>query len=197
MQAVLAHELTHAWMRENVSPRRFLDRHAEEGFCELVAHQFMRHIGSTRILKQIEQNSYSRGQINLFVTSERDYGMYVVLRWLRYGTDPSLDTEDPDRIRRIVEPVAPVSTQVSRPPVSLGPRVFPDEPTLVGISGTGKQRLALINDQSLGAGETGKVRVGTTNISIRCVEIGADLVRIRIEGEETDRELRLKSKASP
>ena len=39
----------------------------------------------------------------------------------------------------------------------------------------------------------GKARVGTTNVLIRCLVIGEDFVRIRLEGSGEERELRFKN----
>jgi hypothetical protein len=44
--------------------------------------------------------------------------------------------------------------------------------------------------------EQGKVRVGRTNVTIRCLAIHRDAVRIQIVGSGEERELRLKA-ASP
>jgi hypothetical protein len=41
--------------------------------------------------------------------------------------------------------------------------------------------------------EEGKVRVGRTNVAIRCLAIRQDSVRIRIVGSGEERELRLKT----
>lgn len=195
LQAVLTHELAHAWLHENLPPHRVLERHTVEGFCELLAHQFMQHLGAERELKYIEKNVYSRGQAGLFIATEREYGLHTVLQWMRHGMDPALTGEDLDRIRRIREPLPHPSTNLFLPPVSLAPPAVPDELTLTGVSGTGKRRLALINDRTFGAGETARVRVGTTNITVTCIEIGETSVRIRVEGEAGDRALHLKSSA--
>ena len=70
---------------------------------------------------------------------------------------------------------------------------MPDTLTLIGIVGTGDRRLALINDRSLKQGESGKVRVGATNVVVRCLEIGSESVAIEVDGSPERKELRLKS----
>ena len=56
----------------------------------------------------------------------------------------------------------------------------PDVLMLKGLLGGGSHALALINDQSLAVGESGKVRVGTSNVLVRCVAIRADSVNIQV-----------------
>jgi len=62
--------------------------------------------------------------------------------------------------------------------------------TLKSISGTGTKRLALINNATLSAGETGKVRLGAGEVKIRCEEIREASVIVTVEGKGK-RELRL------
>ncbi|HEY2081442.1 MAG TPA: hypothetical protein VGI88_01565, partial [Verrucomicrobiae bacterium] len=52
--------------------------------------------------------------------------------------------------------------------------------------------LVLINDQSLAVGESEKIRVGKTNILVRCLEIRDDSVRIQIVTSGEERVLSLK-----
>jgi hypothetical protein len=62
---------------------------------------------------------------------------------------------------------------------------------LMGISGTGDHKLAIINNRTLAEGEETEVSSGGGRIRFRCVEIKKDSVIIEVGGER--RELRLRS----
>ena len=64
---------------------------------------------------------------------------------------------------------------------------------LRGIYWAQERPAAIINNRTLGVNEEGKVRVGKTNLTIRCLAIRQDSVRIRMVGSGEERELRLKS----
>ena len=69
----------------------------------------------------------------------------------------------------------------------------PDTLTLIGISGAGIGRLALINDRAFCVKESGKVRVGKTNVVIRCLEIRDGSVLIEVAGSQEKQELSIKT----
>ena len=60
-----------------------------------------------------------------------------------------------------------------------------------GISWSKNKRLALVNNQSFEPGESGNVRVGTTNVTIRCLAVRKDSARIQIVGSSEEIELSL------
>jgi sRNA-binding protein len=64
----------------------------------------------------------------------------------------------------------------------------PEKLALRGISWSKNKRLALVNNQSFEPGESGKVRLGTTNVTIRCLEVRENSVRIQVldSGEEIE-----------
>jgi hypothetical protein len=62
---------------------------------------------------------------------------------------------------------------------------------LKGVVGSKTRRLALINNQTMAAGETSSVRVPDGHVRVRCVEIGPDYVWIKVEGEEQPKRLEL------
>jgi hypothetical protein len=180
-KATCAHEYTHAWVFANVSParRKTLGHDAHEGFCELVAYKLMDSQGEDEEKKAILKNTYTRGQIDLFIDAENRYGFNDIMDWMKYGVDAQLNRDQPDRVRTIQLPGQP------RP----GSRVFrypatsvtePDTLVLRGLSSARQQSFALINDQTLAVGETGKIRVGKTNVVVRCLAIGDHSVRIQI-----------------
>ena len=72
-----------------------------------------------------------------------------------------------------------------------GPAPKYKELTLKSISGAGAKRLALINNQTLAVGESGKVRLGNGEIKIRCEEIREKSVVVTLDGKPERKELRL------
>ena len=64
---------------------------------------------------------------------------------------------------------------------------------LQGIYWAQERPAAIINNRTLGLNEEGKVCVGKTNLTIRCLAIRQDSVRISIVGSGEERELRLKT----
>jgi len=63
---------------------------------------------------------------------------------------------------------------------------------LKGISGPPNARFALINNQTLGKGETGKVKAGQKTVTVKCLEIKEKSVVVQIEGIAQPREIGLK-----
>lgn len=193
-KATCAHEYTHAWLNENLSEhrKRSLSRDANEGFCELVSFLLMDSQNEEAQKEQILRNAYTRGQIHLFIAAERRYGFSDVVDWMKYGADDRLTSEDLGRIRR-VEPARPsAGVAAAFPDYKFAPASVPDVLMLKGISWSQDQPLALINEQTFAVNETGKLRLGNTNVTIRCLAIREDAVRIQIVGSEEERELRFK-----
>jgi hypothetical protein len=192
LMAVTAHELGHAWLKENVN--RDMGRDAIEGFCELIAYKLMEQLGEGREIAYIKSNVYTRGQTGLFIDADRSLGFYTIVQWMKFGMDEELSADDQDRIRRIDQKRAqPVTQTVWQPAPAPAVTPVPDSLTLIGISGKGKRRLALINDRTFAEGETGKVRVGATNVTLRCVEIRGGSVIVQNEASEEKQELLLRT----
>jgi hypothetical protein len=194
LKATCAHELSHAWVAQNVSAHRKeeLDQDAEEGFCELISYLLMDSENEQAQKKVILESTYTRGQIDLFVAAERAHGLNDVLDWMKWGTDSSLDPEEPNRIRVVAIPKEKTTSPSNTLVFAEARVVVPDVLTLKGISGVKGRALALINDQTLAVGESGKVRVGTTNVLVRCIEIRNDSVLIQIGESKEQRELSLR-----
>lgn len=188
LRSTCAHELSHAWVAKNVSAERreTLGRDAEEGFCELISYLLMDSENEESEKKAILANNYTRGQIDLFIAAERTYGINDVLDWMKWGRDAELDADAPERIRAVDMPPAKRIPATNFFVYAAAPAAVPDTLVLKGISGVKNHALVLINDQSLAAGESEKIRVGKTNILVRCLEIRDDSVRIEIvtSGEE-------------
>lgn len=63
--------------------------------------------------------------------------------------------------------------------------------SLKGIAGQGAARLALINNRSFAAGESGGVRIPGGQMQIRVLELGERSVKIRIDGDPKTHEIKL------
>lgn len=217
IKAVCAHELSHAWIHDNVpiERRRALAGDAHEGFCELVAYLLMDAQGDEDEKKAILQNRYTRGHIHLFVDAENRFGFNEVIDWMKSGQDTFLHGEDLNRLRNL-RPTAPkkpatfaaaATATAKGPGTSAGPngrttaattqaqtqaQTQPQAPagpakiTLKGISWARNRPLCVINDETFEPNEQGRIRLGNTNVLIRCLAIRPDGVTIRMvnSGEE-------------
>jgi hypothetical protein len=140
----------------------------------------------------------------LFIRAEKEHGFNDVADWMKYGVDSELDPQHPQGILDVSLP--PRSTQNSSTNIQdRSEKIIssfvgksnpaPDKLILKGISRTKTGFLALINDNSFEPGESGKVRVGGTNITIRCLAISDNSVRIQIVGSSKEEELLLRSES--
>ncbi len=193
-KATLAHEYAHAWVFSNVSParRRALGPNAHEGFCELLAYMLMDSQGEEEEKSVMLKNTYTRGQLPLFIEAEKRYGFNDIVEWIKYGTTSQL--EDGDRLGEVRN----IQTPPPPPPRAAfgvyGSKPTPDPDTLVlrGLSSARAHPLAIINDQTLAVGETANIRIGTTNVLVRCLAIGKRSVRIQLVDSGQEQELELK-----
>ncbi len=192
-KATCAHEFTHTWLNENLSARRkrTLSRDANEGFCELISYLLMDSLGAEPEKRQILRNAYTRGQIHVFVATEKRYGLEDIVDWMKSGADARLNADDLGRVR-VVETappgveLTPIYPAYQPPP----PAPSPDALVLKAITWTQDHPLALINDRTFAVNDEHLVRLGETNVAIRCLAIREDSVRIRITGSGEERELR-------
>jgi hypothetical protein len=202
LKTVCAHEYAHAWLKENTPPSRVLDRDAIEGFCEWFAYKLCESLNLTREMQSLRKNGYSRGQIDLFIEAEQSHGLYAILEWMKRGVDERLLGDDLDRIRRLeigspsdggrLTPRAVSATLTPLPQPMLTP--VPEVLTLRGISGTGSNRLALINDRAFRPGESGLVRVSDSNVTLRCLAIQTDSVQIQVGDSDPPQELKFRTR---
>jgi hypothetical protein len=193
-QATCAHEYTHTWVAEHLTRARkdSLSRDAEEGFCELIAFLFMESINDQAQKALILRNAYTRGQLDLFVAAEREYGLNEVLDWMQYGTDDRLSATEPGRVRKIsIHPSASAETQFL---LTATPLPVPNALVLKAIFWDPKRPTALINDHTFAPNEEAKVRTGATNALVRVLAISSDSVHVRVSGSEHEQVLQLKSK---
>lgn len=194
-KATCAHEYGHAWLNENLSERRkrSLGQDAKEGFCELLSFLLMDANQEEAEKKLILRNTYTRGQIHLFIAAEHRYGFNDIVDWMKSGTDSRLTADDLGRVRNVE---AASSTTKPRAQALLykdQPAPVPDVLTLKGILWAPKTPQALINDRAFAVNEQGKVRVGKTNVAIRCLAIRQDGVRIQLLSSGQEQDLPLKS----
>ncbi len=194
LKATCAHEYTHAWVFQNVpgARRKTLGHDAHEGFCELIAYLLMEAQHEPAELQAILDNGYTRGQVDLFVEAASKYGLNDVIDWMKYGEDAELKAGEVWRVRNVQMPPRPPATNTVNLTAS-PPPAAPDTLLLRSLSASPTRAFALINDVTLAVGETGKAHIGSSNLLIRCLAIGADFVRIRIETSGEERELRYKN----
>ena len=186
--AVCAHEYTHAWLQENVVAGRKLDTDTIEGFCELIAFKLVSERNDAVEKKIILNNSYTSGQIHSLVKAEDRYRFPEIVKWMKDGVDDKVDFGNTARVLVRNSDNDPI--QVAWQPVK--PTAVPDTLVLRGISGTSQRRFALVNDTTLEKGEQAKVRVGSSNVVVRCVEISDSSVVLTVNGASQPTQLVLK-----
>ena len=181
LEEVCAHELSHAWVGENVSPGRHarIDRDAEEGFCEMMGYLIMDAMGEEGEKKRVLENAYTRGQVELFIAAEQQYGFDEILDWMQHGVGGRLEEGHLDEVRDVQMPVTrSVVKFESRRALSSRPPPVPSTLELQGIM-WGSMPSAIINGHSFFAGDEAKVPVGQVKVSIQCLGITKTAVDIR------------------
>ncbi|HTV42246.1 MAG TPA: hypothetical protein VMF08_16870 [Candidatus Sulfotelmatobacter sp.] len=181
LEEVCAHELSHAWVGENVQPERHarIARDAEEGFCEMMGYLLMDAMGEEGEKQRVLANAYTRGQVQLFIEAEQQYGFDEILDWMQYGVTGRLEEGHLDEVRDIKMPVdAAVATFVARKAVGSAPPPTPSTLQLQGIMWSGTPS-AIINGRSFFAGDEYQVPVGQSEVTIRCLGITKTAVQIQ------------------
>ena len=200
LKATAAHEYSHAWVGENVplERHRWLARDAEEGFCEMVAFLLMDSQNETAQKKFILQNRYTRGQVDLFIEAVQRYGFDQILDWMQHGETAKLEAGKLEEIRDVKIP-APVSVSAhstvyawtdvlaaySAPAAVPVPEVI----KLQGILWGNPPRH--INGHTVFANTRFKLKIGGTEMTLRCLEIQKNSVRVENEDSGKPVELRL------
>lgn len=196
LEEVCAHELSHAWVGENVPKERHdrLARDAEEGFCEMMGYLYMDSKGEEEEKRRVLANTYTRGQVKLFIEAEQQYGFDEILDWMQYGEDPKLEEGHLDMIRDVKMPAANTPKYIDRANGVYTSVVYaPSVPTTIELQGImwGSMPSAIINGQSFFEGDELKVPVGNTKVTIRCLTIHKTAVRIKNEDSGQEQYLTL------
>jgi len=171
-----------------------LDRDAHEGFCELIAWLLMDSLHQEEQKAKMLHNTYTRGQIDLFIAAEKTYGLNDILDWMRCGVNGRLKAADPGDLRNVDMPRVQQAGPTNRFLYLAIQERVPDKLILKGISTARGRPLALINNQSLAPGESARVRIGTTNVLVQCVAIGQASVTLRLVDSGKQLELSLPSR---
>jgi hypothetical protein len=190
--AVCAHEYTHTWLNERQKPVRQLHKDTQEGVCELIAHKVTGKFRLELETRRILESPYTRGQVAALLAAEKEYELYRLVQWITDGVDSWVDGEDLSRVLILREKQDEALPPFNWMPVKQPP--VPDTLVLKGLSGTGHRRYALINNATLEAGEEARVRVGMSNVLVRCLTIAQGAVTIQVSGEVSPRQLRLGTK---
>jgi hypothetical protein len=171
---------------ENLSPSRRLQADTVEGFCELVAYKIMSERREELEMRVILANDYTKGMINVLVKADDNFRFYRVMEWMKTGRDDSLSATNAVRLLALQDQPTPQVIWQPQTRTSV-----PDTLTLKGISGRPGARFALINDRTFAKSELGRVRVGESNVTVRCLEILDDAVVIQINGAKDKTQLTL------
>ncbi|HKQ37027.1 MAG TPA: hypothetical protein VJ063_03050 [Verrucomicrobiae bacterium] len=193
---VCAHEYGHAWLNENVAVGRELDSDTVEGFCELLAYKLIVDKGDAIEKKLLLDNDYTRGQIDVLIKAEDAYNFYYVTRWIINGEDSTLQPSKIERLLVVRSSAGFGDAPFAWPPPTAVRAMAPTNFVLKNISGTAKRKFAMINGATLGPNESAKVPLGSTNISVRCLDIKDASVMIQVSGESEPQELFLPAKGN-
>jgi hypothetical protein len=196
LEEVCAHELSHAWVGENVSPERHsrIERDTEEGFCEMMGYLYVDSKGEEQEKKRVLANAYTRGQVNLFIEAEQQYGFDEILDWMQYGVTSRLEEGHLDEVRDVK---MPASGHAPRPTTFTAMASLPPPaPATLELQGImwGSMPSAIINGHPFFAGDEATVRVGQAKVLVRCITIGKTTVRIKNAETGEERDLRLPGK---
>jgi hypothetical protein len=193
LKATCAHEYTHTWVSENVPRERKagLGRDAEEGFCELVAYLLMDSQREEGQKKFILQNRYTRGQIDVFIEAEKRYGFDQVMDWMKYGELAQLEAGRVDKLRDVKMPAVRAVASSPAAYSRTNKPAPPSAPAVIKLDGImwGSRPTAIINGRSFLARDLNPVKVGRTNVMIRCLSI--QKASVRIQNADSGKELEL------
>jgi hypothetical protein len=200
LKATCAHEYSHAWVGDNVPRARHkhLARDAEEGFCEMVAYLLMDSQHQEAQKEFILRNHYTRGQVQLFIAAEQRFGFDQILEWMKYGVATRLHADKPDELRDIdsiaanafptsIEKIKSNNVDSTNQFTNATP-VITTHTVVVAKSATLKLQgifwsnhpAAIINGRTFGIGDSNEISFGPTNLTICCLEIEKNSVRIRV-----------------
>ena len=133
--------------------------------------------------REIHRRGYQAGGVQAYFTS--------LIEVLRGVADITLKR----RHERVRSQLARAEVERNPPPVFGGAMLTaPQRYTnlvLKSLSGTKNRRFALLNNQTLGVGESASVQLEDKSVRVRCLEIRERSVMVQVEGESLLREVRL------
>ena len=194
--ATCAHEYAHTWLNERFAPTRTMNKDTVEGFCELIAWKYISSKGYKAEVNRILENQYTRGQVHALIAAEEKYQFYRVLDWVERGVDSWIDKDQLERLLQLKEKVVDDAPVVPLWQQTTVRTAVPDTLTLRGISTIGTRRFALVNDRTLDTGESARVRVGASNVVVRCVEIRDASVLLEVGSDKQALQLFLSPNAT-
>jgi hypothetical protein len=170
--AVCAHEYAHAWLAEHGRKARQIHHDTVEGFCELLAWKLVEQLRDPHEQRRIEQNEYTRGQFGVLHAAQEAHRFHRVVDWVLGGVDGWLEKDGLQRLHVLRDDaVKPRPAEAPRA-IRTVPVPPPDKLVLRGVLGTTRSgRAALINDRLMKADETASMRLGVSNVVVRCVEV--------------------------
>jgi hypothetical protein len=128
------------------------------------------------------------------VAAEQEYGFDEVLDWMQYGVKGRLEEGHLDEIRDVKMPVSNFTAAYAARPI----RVVQAEtaPATLKLQGImwGSEPSAIINGKSFFAGDEMKVTVGSAKVTVRCLNIEKNSVRIQDVDTGKEQELDLPAK---
>jgi hypothetical protein len=196
LKETCAHEYSHTWVGENVPVERHqrLARDAEEGFCEMVGYLYVDSLHEEAEKKRVLANNYTRGQVILFIEAEQKYGFEDILDWMRYGVTAKLEAGHLDEIHDLNIVPAPTNVAaLARAGKPLAAQVIPAVPVSLKLQGImwGSAPSAIINGHTFFVNDVNPVKLGGTNMIVRCVAIQKDFVRLQDMGSGQEQQLDL------
>ncbi len=180
VQAVSAHEYTHAWLNQNLEERRQLHKDTVEAFCDLVAHNLMTELGDSFEPQRIRDFSYPNDQIKAMLAAQEKHSFYYVLKWMKSGREEKLAPDKLDGVLALQESPVQWSWLPQVQPTA------PDRLIVKSISGRPGRQFVLVNNQTLASGELAKVRVGKTNVAVRCLSVTERSVMVQVGGTNVE-----------
>jgi hypothetical protein len=154
----------------------------------------MDYLNETSEMQVIRENSYTKGQILTLIEADSRYGFDAIVEWMKNGEDTKLDWAGLDRVRTLQGDAEKTETPFAAlfyVPVTV-PTPVPETLVLKGISGPARHRYVIINDATFRPLEQARVRVGLTNVTVRCLEIRDKSVLIQVNDSNDKQELFLR-----
>jgi hypothetical protein len=189
MMVVSAHEYAHAWLFENI--HRKLNQDTVEGFCDWIAYKLITQGNYPNETKTLLASDYSKGQLQAFLAAEQQHNFYRVIQWVKSGVDPEIEMEKLERVLVLREEQGAPTEEPLAFTLPTPTRAGRTNLVLKGLSGSKTRRFALINEGTFGVNEQGKIRLGDSNVVIRCLEIRNDAAVVQVTGEAAPRTLTL------